>query len=278
MRKKNLLKVSILAPIAFLMIAVGVDALWIEPDWLEVVRTTIPSKRIPSEFEGYQVAQLSDLHVSDDRSVARLHKAIDEIMAIKPDLIVLTGDFITMGVFRKEDELTAELSRLSAPDGVYAVRGNHDWWINVERVTAAIERSGVKLLNNQNIKIQRAGADLYLAGVDDFWEAKADLGTAMDGIPSDAGAILLAHEPDFAVNASQDRRIFLQLSGHSHGGQVQLPFIGPIFTPRMAKIYKVGLYTVDDMQLYVNRGTGLIFPSVRFLSRPEVAIFTLSNR
>jgi uncharacterized protein len=107
------------------------------------------------------------------------------------------------------------------------------------------------------------------------WEAKNDLVTALDGIPDDAATVLLAHEPDYADTVAIDQRVSLQLSGHSHGGQVRLPFYGALALPWLGEHYDMGLYDIDGLKLYVNRGVGMIAPYVRFNCRPEITEITL---
>jgi hypothetical protein len=192
---------------------------------------------------------------------------------------LITGDFVTR-IGKKENGWIVEtLGRLrnAARDGVWGVMGNHDWWTNEEGVANAVQRAGVTLLRNAYTQLWRGGESLYLAGVDDYWEAKADLARALSDIPMGATTVLMAHEPDFADVAALDERVSLQVSGHSHGGQVRLPGLGALALPRHARKYPMGWYQVNRMQLYTNRGVGMITPAVRFNCRPEITLFTLLN-
>jgi len=171
--------------------------------------------------------------------------------------------------------LAEELARLSAPDGVYAILGNHDWWTDAKVVVGALRQAGVTTLQNEHVAIRRGLSRLYLAGVDDVMEARADLRAALQGVPEDAGVVLLAHEPDYADLAARDARVFLQLSGHVHGGQVRLPGMAPFARPPWGEKYPDGWYRVKKLQLYVNRGLGVSFPPVRLFCRPEVTLAIL---
>jgi predicted MPP superfamily phosphohydrolase len=252
-------------------------AWWLEPRWLAVERVTIPLPRLPRAFENFTIAQLSDLHLGPVIQPEHIHAAVERTLALKPDLIALTGDYVSDLRNGEAGQVTDALSRLQAPHGVFGVLGNHDWWTDAATVADAVTRAGVILLRNQHLAVRRGGEALYLTGVDDFWEGHADLGRALAGIPDGAAIVLLAHEPDYALRASRHMRIGLQLSGHSHGGQVRLPFIGPLALPPHGQRFPAGLYTVEEMLLYTNRGLGMVRPAVRFNCRPEITLFTLRS-
>jgi predicted MPP superfamily phosphohydrolase len=186
---------------------------------------------------------------------------------------VLTGDYVSRSA-EYASSCAQSLSPLVVRHRTLACLGNHDHWTDAERVAGALADAGVTVLRNA----AREMADgLWVAAVDDVWEGHADLEGALQEIPDGATAVLLAHEPDYADRVAADGRVGLQLSGHSHGGQVWLPFIGPPFLPYLARKYPRGLYSVGGMRLYVNRGVGLIAPAVRFNCRPEVAALTLRS-
>lgn len=247
----------------------------LEPQWVAVERVPLALPRLPRAFEGLTLAQISDLHFGPVIQPAYIHAALEVLLGLKPDLIVITGDFVSTLERDEAEQVTRALQRLSAPQGVFAILGNHDWWTDAEVVAQAVTRSGVRLLRNSHIRLEQGNERLYLAGVDDVWEQKADLNRALDGIPADAAIVLLAHEPDYADAVARDGRVSLQLSGHSHGGQVQLPFIGPVALPYLGRKYPVGWRRLGGLQLYTNRGLGMISPPVRFNCRPEVTLFTL---
>jgi uncharacterized protein len=247
----------------------------VEPDWLEVEHVRVSLPRLPKAFHGLTIAQFSDLHLGPFIGAKEVRAAVDAALQLAPDVIVVTGDFVSQLSHGEAEIIVEELSRLAAPEGVFAILGNHDWWTNSAVVSEAVERAGLMLLRNANIGLSRNGETLYLAGVDDVWEEQADLPLALTGVPADAPAILLAHEPDYADIVTEESRVILQLSGHSHGGQVQIPFHGPLALPYLGQKYPVGLRQVGDLWLYTNRGIGVVSPPVRFNCRPEVTLFTL---
>jgi predicted MPP superfamily phosphohydrolase len=159
---------------------------------------------------------------------------------------------------------------------VYAILGNHDHWTDADEVARALQTQPITVLRNAAIPIDRGGARLWIAGVDDVWERHADLDQALRLVPADQATILLAHEPDYADLAAQ-YSVDLQLSGHSHGGQVQLPFFGSPILPYLGRKYPRGLYQIGSLQLYTNRGLGVVSPPVRFNCRPEITLFTLTS-
>ena len=224
---------------------------------------------------GLRVVQLGDLHLGPLVPPEHVRAAVDLALALRPDLIALTGDFVTSASRGELSALAAELSRLQAPLGVLGCLGNHDHWVDAAAVAGAVERAGVRLLKNASVIVERGGARLFIAGVDDVNVRKDDLGRALSGIPSDGPVLLLAHEPDFADEAAGDSRVRAQLSGHSHGGQVKLPGV-PRVLPPLARKYPEGLYKVGGLCLYTTRGVGVIGPGIRLNCPPEVTLLTLA--
>lgn len=250
----------------------------VEPNWLRVDRLAVESTRLPSSFAGYRIVQMSDLHLYRFNSSEKIRSAVDLALGLKPDLVVLTGDFVSSLREGEASELTRELSRLTAPDGVYAVLGNHDMWTDSAVVTAALERANITVLNNRAVPLRRGMDTLFLAGLGDVWEDQANLPLALNGIPDSAPVVMLVHEPDYADVVSRDPRVILQLSGHVHGGQVRFPGLQPLVTPLLGKKYMEGLYQVNDMQLYITRGVGVTFPPFRLFCRPEVSLLVLMEK
>jgi predicted MPP superfamily phosphohydrolase len=189
-------------------------------------------------------------------------------------LVVLTGDYIFESA-QHSAACARELAALQAEQGVHAILGNHDFWTDADVVTASLRQVSLDVLRNEHRRLQVKGADLYMVGIEDVWSGKPDLEAALDGVPQGAPTVLLAHEPDFADRAA-GQNITLQLSGHSHGGQVRLPFVGaPILPYLLARKYPYGLRQVGEMWLYTNRGIGLVAPPVRSLCRPEITLLRL---
>lgn len=250
-----------------------------EPSYVIVPEVTIPISNLPESFEGYRIAQIGDIHVGSWISQAQLQYVVNLINAQSPDLVVITGDYVTHGDVRPlMDRLIQPLSQLSAPDGVISVLGNHDHWTNAGLVREALQTSNIHELRNTSVVLEREAGKLAIAGMDDVWEQQHDLDRTLASLPeADVPAILLVHEPDFADESAASGRFALQVSGHSHGGQVRLPFIGAPILPRYGRKYPIGQYKVRDMIQYTNRGIGMVFPTVRFGCPPEITVFTLTQ-
>lgn len=249
----------------------------IEPDWLDVVEVRLTLPRLPIEFDGYKIVHVSDFHVDDWMNQGRLAKVIDVINAQTPDVIALTGDFVNHNPDSNKGMMKAEFSRLQAKDETYAVLGNHDHWTNPHLVRKILKQSGITVLKNDLEKINRNESSLYFGGLDDVMEKQQDLPSVLQKMPQDTNtcAIMLCHEPDFVEDTAESGRFDLQLSGHSHGGQVRVPFIGPLVLPKHGETYTDGLYQVKNMWQYTTRGVGMVHPRVRFNCRPEVTVITL---
>jgi predicted MPP superfamily phosphohydrolase len=247
----------------------------IEPGWLDVQPVTLTLPRLAPAFDGYRVVQFSDIHMSSWMTRARLADVLGVVNAQGADLIALTGDFVSDLSDAIAQDLIAVLRTLRAPDGTVAVLGNHDHWTDADVIHQVIRESGLVDLTNTVHTLDRGSLLLHLAGVDDIWERHNRLDDVLGQLPRDGAAILLAHEPDFADTSAPTGRFDLQLSGHSHGGQVIIPFLGPIHLPYLAQKYPLGRYQVGTMIQYTNRGVGMIAPRVRFNCRPEITVFTL---
>jgi uncharacterized protein len=246
----------------------------IEPNWLEVKQIEIALPHLDRAFNGYRIVQLTDLHVGDGIDRAQLTKVADTVNALQPDLIVITGDFVTRNPQRHAALLTSTLSRLSARDRTLAVLGNHDVFDgNSPSVTQSILHSGVILLENTIYTAQRNGATLHIAGVGDVWYGAAKLDRVLAQLPATGAAIMLAHEPDFADETAATGRFGLQLSGHSHGGQIHIPVFNKL--PPFGRKYPFGRYQVGEMIQYTSRGIGAPGIHARFNCRPEISVFNL---
>jgi predicted MPP superfamily phosphohydrolase len=253
----------------------------VEPDWLAVERVTVgvPAEYLPPALDGLTVAHLSDFHWGPYTGQRQVRAAVEATNALSADLIVLTGDYVLSSAVYAAP-CARELAALRAPLGVFAIPGNHDYWTDIGVVTAQLRAAGLTLLRNAAQRLEVAGTPLWLVGVDDVWEQHDDLDAALAGVPHGEPVLLLVHEPDFADQAARSsHRIFLQLSGHSHGGQVNLPFYGPPVLPWLGQKYPAGLQTVPGsaLQVYTSRGIGVIAPPLRFNCRPEVARLTLAR-
>ncbi len=249
----------------------------IEPHWFDVVHLDVPLKKLPDAFAGFTIAQISDIHFGPYMGPAEIEPSIDAILALDADVIVITGDIVSRIEHGEPDMIVQSLSRLRARHGVFAILGNHDWWSGASAVVEALRGAGITVLSNRSHPLQRDGQTLYLAGVDDVWCGKHDLTRTLAGIPPVAAVVALVHEPDYADVVANDARVILQLSGHSHGGQVRVPFVGGIWYPPWARKYPCGIYHLGDLALYTNRGVGMASWQVRFACRPEVTLVTLKS-
>jgi hypothetical protein len=208
---------------------------------------------------------LGYLHTSNNT-----RQAVQQVMNEQPDLIVLTGDFVS---FHRAIAHLPDLFRpLHAPLGVYAITGNHDHWEGVDDIIDALEPLHITFLINENVCLNWRGGNFWLAGIDDLWYGAPDLHTTLAGIPEEAFTVMLAHEPDVADVIAQ-HGVQVQLSGHTHGGHLVLPVLGTPCLPHHGVRYVSGLVQVGAMQVYVSRGLGG-FP-LRFNCRPEATIITL---
>ena len=252
----------------------------IEPGWLEIVPVQLVLPRLDSAFAGFRLAQISDLHISNAVTAEDIAEAVRLVVDSKPDLVAITGDFLhyDKDLTRFTKELTAVLKTLTRTVETIAVLGNHDYWVSAEDTVQMLRQAGVRLLVNQSITRTRGSSQLHFVGVDDVWDGKPRLREALRGIPDSGAAVLLAHEPDYADVSARNGRFDLQISGHSHGGQVILPLIGPPIRPYLAKKYPLGLYRVGELFQYTNRGVGMTGPYVRLNCRPEITIFTFQPK
>lgn len=242
---------------------------------LSVERVAIPIQRLHPALEGFRIVQMSDLHLYPFTHLEFIAQAIDLANSLAPDLIVLTGDYVSH-VAGAIHDLEPVLGRLNARHGIHAVLGNHDHWTDAAVVRAGLQRAGLNVLHNQGLTVSEGKGSFYLAGLDDGWIGQPDLLAALEGAPADGPVVLLLHEPDLVDIYSRDPRIALQLSGHTHGGQVR------VFEPRRAyalphlgKKYDQGLYRVNHTWLYTNRGIGMVVAPIRVNCPAEVSEFTL---
>lgn len=249
----------------------------VEPNWVQVTRMTVTVPRLAPEFENYRMVHITDIHADNWMTTDRLRKVIRLINQQHPDLVLLTGDYVTRSPEKYVKTLTTAFKQLTPKDQAIAVLGNHDAWTNPTLIRQALQDGNVTVLENQIYTVERDHMPLHIAGLGDMWAKKADLETVLMQLPKEGPAILLVHEPDFADISAGTGRFALQLSGHSHGGQVSLPFLPPPVVPPLAKNYPSGRYQIKNMIQYTNRGVGMVHPRIRFNCRPEIAVVTLKR-
>jgi predicted MPP superfamily phosphohydrolase len=251
---------------------------------LEVVCLTVALPHLPDAFAGMKIAQISDIHFEEYTEASFLQAVVRRVNALDPQLVVLTGDFVSAQPLphrwdRRLSYHCAEvLSSIQCPLR-YAILGNHDVLAGASAVTDALESHGIPVLADRSVPLERDGERLWLAGTRDALEQHPNMAAALPaGRRSDREPlILLAHEPDFA-DRIVGSHVDLVLSGHTHGGQVRLPFAPPVMLPAMGIRYLHGLFKLPDgMQLYVNRGIGTVGLPFRFRCPPEITVLTLAR-
>ncbi|MBI3461867.1 MAG: metallophosphoesterase [Planctomycetes bacterium] len=256
----------------------------IEPTWLEVNSLEIPIADLPNSLDGFRIVQLSDFHLKRRLDPNYIRQSVELANQCKPHLIALTGDFVHKG-FRYVQPIAELLSELRAPLGIFAVLGNHDHSVRnalgVRRhrrlhleVTLALEAQGIRVLRNEAVTLDHRGARLVLAGVDDLWSRRCDVRKALDAVPAQSPTIVLAHNPR-TIELMEGHRCDLMLSGHTHGGQVNLALLGTAMLGRRKRRFRAGLYQHNGKYLYVNKGVGYGI-ALRYRTRPEVALLSLA--
>ncbi|QDU63788.1 putative metallophosphoesterase [Planctomycetes bacterium Pan216] len=255
----------------------------VEPVWLETNVFELPIPHLDERLDGVSILHLTDFHLGDRVAKRHIRQAVDLGQQQACDLIALTGDFV-QGGFRHVDPVAEMLSKLSAPLGVYAVLGNHDYAVRnasglrlhrglAERVRKSLEDYGIPVLHNEHRIVAKEGAPLAVAGVADLWSREADLRQALAGLDSETPRVVLAHNPT-TIEQLETLRCDLMLSGHTHGGQIDVPGWGRPMLSRKMKGYAAGLYYHQGGFLYVNKGIGYTV-RFRFRVRPEVAVMRL---
>ncbi|MGO9245948.1 MAG: metallophosphoesterase [Verrucomicrobiia bacterium] len=270
----------------------------IEPRFAHVRRVSVVIQGLPSAFNGLTIAHLTDLHRSRVVSSGYISDCIATANALAPDLIIFTGDYLTAGHHTsrhhhfirfvqsqfKETAPPAEMvhdcarcmSQSRAKYGVFASLGNHDNWYNGDAVANAIESVGIPVLRNTSQTIRINGEPLSIVGLGDFWTDGVDVVTAFRNVDTPFSLVLM-HNPDSFEDWSREGS-HLILAGHTHGGQVVIPFYGPPHVPsQYGQKYAHGLFTRGDTHMYVSRGIGLIAPPVRFNCPPEIALLRLQK-
>lgn len=249
---------------------------------LQIIYRPVALPRLPDAFAGMKIVQISDFHFQEYTEASFLEAVVEQVNALKADLVVLTGDFVSSKPLPHHYSIGLGyhcaniLSRLQCPLR-YAILGNHDTLVGEREITDALVTHGIPVLANTCIPLEREGQRIWLAGIRDALEGRPDLAAALPPGQDRELVILLAHEPDFADYAV-GRHISLVLSGHTHGGQILLPFLPPLLLPDMGRRYIHGLFHFSDgMQLYVNRGIGAVTLPFRLRCPPEITCMTLDR-
>lgn len=240
--------------------------------------------RLPRALDGLSIVQLSDFHYDSPLNRRAAEEAVQVTNRLHPDLIVLTGDFVTVSLMRKTDPAAALacfpcaelLSDLKAPFGVLAIMGNHDHFSDPNLITTSLQKHGIGVLRNEAFMVRKNGAAVWIVGLDTVSAGCERLRVAMKSVPPEEAVVLLVHEPDYADIAA-GFPIDLQLSGHSHGGQIRLPILGAPYLPQYAKKYPSGLRRIKNLILYTNAGLGTVRVPLRMNCPPEITFLTLHS-
>lgn len=264
----------------------------VERHFLEVSHSDVYLPGLHGAFDGMRIAQLSDIHLDVYTEPFFLHHAVDRINQLNPDAVLLTGDFVTgikgshrlpaLGRFTDATawQCAGILKKLQCPLR-YAVLGNHDVHVGAEAVVEALTDNGITLLRNAYSPIERGGGRFWLVGLDDPLEGNPDpdlaIPASVRNIPHEP-VVLMCHGPDYVddlLTFPGGQSVSLMLSGHTHGGQIRLPFIGPLALPTLGKKYVEGWFRFGKLQLHVNRGLGTVGVPFRFDCPPEISLLTL---
>jgi len=249
----------------------------IEPNWIEIVPIELTVPHLDRAFEEFKLVQISDLHASKFMPESRLNRIIQLVNQQQPDAIAITGDIISSNSRFDGEKLQGQLSKLYAKSAIVAVLGNHDHSKKLGLLKSILFQSKIENLDNQVHLVEREGQQLALAGIDDPYWGKPDLKKTIAQLPDRVPAILLVHEPDYIERSAKTHKFVLQLSGHSHGGQIKIPFLAPLVLPRGGQKYYAGLNRVEETVTYTNRGLGMTNLPMRIGSRPEITVFTLHS-
>ncbi len=250
---------------------------------VEVEEHTVSLRGLGDSFHGMRIAQISDFHYDEFTEPYYIREVVRRVNRLKPDMVLLTGDFVSMDPLprrfgaRLAGPCAALLQELESPLR-YAVMGNHDAEVGVDHVIDALVSHGIPVLENRYLPLEKDGARLWLAGTADVLGGMARLEQAVppNRIRGTDPVILMVHEPDFVDRVVHHGGVDFMISGHTHGGQVRVPFVGPLILPPLGQKHIEGFFQVGPTRLYVNRGIGAVGLPVRFLCRPEITVFTLS--
>jgi len=253
-----------------------------EPKEFKVETVQITLHRLPQAFSGFRIVQISDIHMGGWMNVERMQQIAGLVLAQNPDVLLITGDFlkgrrVTEATKQGIRDLHKVLRPLAAVVPAFAVLGNHDYHTDPDAIREMLRRCKITDLTNTVFTLRREGGNLHLCGVDDVRHGDVRLNDVIAQLEGNTPAILLAHEPDFADVSAATGKFDLQVSGHSHGGQIVLPFYGPPRLPDSGRKYHTGLYKVGNMFQYTNRGIGTDRFAIRINCPPEITVFVLGN-
>lgn len=243
----------------------------------EIVPLTIETKKIDKEFDGYKIVHITDIHLGQWITKERLEGVVNIVNNLNPDIIVLTGDYVSYQADKYLTDLEYCFSRLNAKDAILSVLGNHDYWTNPDSIKEVLKKSNIINLENEIYIIYKNDKKLQIAGIDCVTEGNDDIKKIEEQLDHIYPAIMLVHEPDFADKTCKLEPFILQLSGHSHGGQISVPKIRTPIRGKNFRKYPSGAYQVDEMIQYTNRGIGTNMFWFRINCPPEITEITLKK-
>jgi predicted MPP superfamily phosphohydrolase len=238
---------------------------------LSIERVEIRLARLPKKLDGLKIVHLSDVHHSPLTDLEHISRAVRLAASLEPDLVVLTGDFVSHQA-EYISPVAAVLGRLESRFGSFACLGNHDHWTDPEAVAASLDSHGIRVLINEGFRFTHDGGSFWLAGVDDYLVGRTDLEAALRGSFPDEMKLLLAHNPVIFRKAAR-RGVDLTLSGHTHGGQIRFTENQSGILPR--RRFVAGLHSRGGSHIYVTRGIGTVVVPIRFQCPPEISLLTL---
>lgn len=275
----GVLGAHVLGTTAPLHCALGLSSLaglWAVRRTPRIVELDVEVADLPAAFDGYRIGQISDVHCGSLTPRSRVESWVATLNGARPDLIAITGDLVTSGD-HYIDDVAAALRGLDAPDGVMACMGNHDYFCDAERLVRGLRDGGVRVLRNEGTRIARDGATLFVGGIEDTWSRRNDLVRTLRDRRQGEASILLAHDPNIIHEAAL-ADVGLQLSGHTHGGQMALPIRGGRYNlARLITRYTHGLHRVARAALYVSRGVGTTGPPLRLFAPADLTLITLRS-
>jgi hypothetical protein len=258
----------------------------IERHWVRISRHEVHLPGLAAAFDGFRIAQISDIHLDEFTEPKMVHAAISQINRLQPDAVMMTGDYVTSGTVPKAKAIAAcwqfgWLLKEMQCRAIYGILGNHDVSAGTREMTEALTAHGVKVLNNACLPVERGGSRFWVAGLHDPVAGTPNPDVAIPEAirnVADEPVIVLCHAPEYADKLqlkAAGQAVSLMLSGHTHGGQVRLPFLDLATLPPFGRKYIEGWFQLGKIQLYVNRGLGTVGLPVRFNCPPEITLFTL---
>ena len=255
-----------------------------EPYRLVVSRRSFPVRDLPAGLDGLRIVHVTDIHLGPWTSLARVRRIVETTNALAPEVVALTGDYV-MRSPKYIPQVATALAGLKPTVGAVGVLGNHDWSEGGPVCIVELTRAGVRMIDNTRVFVSPARqltdtpGGLCLAGVGDLWRDRQFYGQALGGVPPDVPRLLLSHNPDVAEDPdflASGHRVDLMLSGHTHGGQVVLPFVGaPVTQSRYGQKYRSGLVQGPACPVFISRGLGMAMLPLRLGSVPEIAVIEL---